>query len=686
MLNNNEKKTNTYLFDLIVKRYSVHSIIVVYNLMVIFTGALFYNLLPILMHPPEAQIVLLRTGGMAYPIQIIVMLSMAMIIGSFFLIRVMKGISNWQEKTNGDTILDKEQISRIRKKCINLPYVNYFIQLLVFPLSISIIFSVLTIIAGNSLLNVVKIVVLVMAFLTVVSVFTHIFSVIVFSKILFKMNRVDELEGIRLNLMMKIFLQILPILITAILFTSLIGYSRFISEKGDLIHRITSSQLKEMVNNSDNTYNEKKLGNILEGIKDPEIVGWFVVSPDKKIVTSDGKPLSKVLYQYLDDDLFKKFDGHVFSELTEVQGSAMKINTENGTWIAGLVFSIPSSTMLFFILYGLISIIVLSIIALYFFSRTLSREISLVAESLMDIASGDKVDLDRKIAVTTNDEIADLVIAFNKIQEREKQHIKDVEEQHSIIAEQERLATLGHLIGGIAHNMRTPIMSIAGATEGLQDLIDEYIKSIDDEKVEKKDHHEIAKDMITWLNKIRPHCDYMSDILNAIKDQTVQTDSKTWFNFNIGEVCSRIKLLTEHELRKRNCKLRMDINIPDDQSIPGDISILIQAINNLLLNACDAYNHKEGQIELIVNVMGNKVVFAVKDNAGGIPNEIQEKLFKEMVTSKGREGTGLGLYMTYANIKGRFGGSMWFETEEGQGTIFYISIPQKKSEGKAGKA
>ena len=67
--------------------------------------------------------------------------------------------------------------------------------------------------------------------------------------------------------------------------------------------------------------------------------------------------------------------------------------------------------------------------------------------------------------------------------------------------------------------------------------------------------------------------------------------------------------------------------------------------------------------------------FCLKDYGKGIPFQIQEKLFKEMVTTKGKGGTGLGLYMSNATIKGRFGGTMWFESTPGQGSTFMISDP-----------
>ena len=69
------------------------------------------------------------------------------------------------------------------------------------------------------------------------------------------------------------------------------------------------------------------------------------------------------------------------------------------------------------------------------------------------------------------------------------------------------------------------------------------------------------------------------------------------------------------------------------------------------------------------------MIITVKDYGPGLPKKVQDKLFKEMVTTKGKNGTGLGLYMSYSNIKAHFNGNITFETEEGKGTIFNIILP-----------
>jgi len=256
-------------------------------------------------------------------------------------------------------------------------------------------------------------------------------------------------------------------------------------------------------------------------------------------------------------------------------------------------------------------------------------------------------------------------------------HIEAIEEKHAIMMEQERLASLGQLIGGIAHNLNTPIMSIAGAVEGLRDLIDEYEESLGDENVTIEDHREIAEEMRSWLDKIKPYTAYMSDVISAVKGQARNFDQTVMLSFTIEELIKRIELLMKYELIRYNCILKTAINVERNTEIYGDINSLVQIFDNIIINAIQAYEGKTGVIEFTIEDEEDGILFIIKDYAKGIPESIKEKLLKEMVTTKGKNGTGLGLYMSYSTIRGRFGGKMWFDSEEGKGTTFFIQLPVK---------
>ena len=260
------------------------------------------------------------------------------------------------------------------------------------------------------------------------------------------------------------------------------------------------------------------------------------------------------------------------------------------------------------------------------------------------------------------------------------QHIidmKTIEDNQSMLMEKERLASLGQMIGGIAHNLKTPIMSISGAAEGLKDLTKEYDISIGDPEVTNEDHHAIVKDMDSWIEKIQTHISYMSDVITAVKGQAVAFTESTNDSFTIKELLTYIDVLMKHELKNALIELNTSILVSDTISIKGNINSLVQVINNIISNAIQSYNGKPNKnIDFIIKSdNNNNLVFTIQDYGCGISKKVKDKLFKEMITTKGKNGTGLGLFMSYSNIRAHFNGTMTFESEEGKGTKFIITIP-----------
>lgn len=262
----------------------------------------------------------------------------------------------------------------------------------------------------------------------------------------------------------------------------------------------------------------------------------------------------------------------------------------------------------------------------------------------------------------------------------ETQHVKDMEiikSNQELLMERERLASLGQLIGGIAHNLKTPIMSISGAAEGLTDLVKEYDSSIDDPQVNSADHHDIANDMSEWIEKIKTHTSYMSDVITAVKGQAVTLsagDTKT--DFTVEELIKRVNILMKYELKSALVNLNTDIKIDSSLIIKGNVNILVQVINNMISNAIQSYNGTpDKNIDLIVDKNDNNIVIQIKDYGCGMPKEVQDKLFKEMITTKGKNGTGLGLFMSYSTIRGNFNGNISFDSKQNVGTTFAIIIP-----------
>lgn len=261
------------------------------------------------------------------------------------------------------------------------------------------------------------------------------------------------------------------------------------------------------------------------------------------------------------------------------------------------------------------------------------------------------------------------------------QHILDMKtiaENQSMLMEKERLASLGQMIGGIAHNLKTPIMSISGAAEGLSDLTKEYDISIGDPQVTNEDHHAIVNDMNEWIRKIKEYTEYMSNVITAVKGQAVAFSDEANTSFTIKEVVKYVDVLMKHELKNALVSLNVNVNVPEAASIKGNINSLVQVINNMISNAIQSYNGEpDNHIDFTIDLKGNNINFIIQDYGCGMPKKVQDKLFKEMITTKGKNGTGLGLFMSYSNIRAHFNGNMTFESEEGKGTKFIIAIPVK---------
>jgi len=285
--------------------------------------------------------------------------------------------------------------------------------------------------------------------------------------------------------------------------------------------------------------------------------------------------------------------------------------------------------------------------------------------------------------LTINGKISGFVIMFKDVTQL-RESMRRLQDSQERMMEQERFAFLGQMIGGLAHNLKTPIMSISGCVVAAQALVDECEESLDDEQVTQEDYREIYGEMRDWFQKIKESSAYMSDIITAIKGQATNISTDDTTTFTIDEMLKRSMLLMRHELLNSGCQLKIQKNEEEAISLRGDINNLVQVMGNLLTNAIFAQKEKKnGEIEIEVKHDQENLFIIVKDRGTGISDKVLEKLFKSMVTSKGTMGTGLGLYFSNAVIRGKFNGSMWAENREGGGSIFGISIPLEQVEIKS---
>lgn len=279
--------------------------------------------------------------------------------------------------------------------------------------------------------------------------------------------------------------------------------------------------------------------------------------------------------------------------------------------------------------------------------------------------------------IVSNGEYFGTIMVFKDITAHKKV-IQLIEENQSQIIENARLESLGNLIGGIAHNLKTPLMSSSGAIDIISDNINNSINLINESNIEERYKAEIGeyfKKVDKWKKHIKDYLIYMNDVISTVRDQIHITSNNT-SRFSISELINKISILMSDELKKHKCVLRYKLFIPEETEISGSVNYLLQVLNILISNAKDAYKGDKGEIELIVEKDGPEIIIKVKDYGKGILESIEDKIFNQMVTTKGKDGSGLGLYISRTIIKTKFRGNIGFNKDE-KGSTFFIEIPQK---------
>ncbi|MFZ5988390.1 MAG: ATP-binding protein [Bacillota bacterium] len=269
---------------------------------------------------------------------------------------------------------------------------------------------------------------------------------------------------------------------------------------------------------------------------------------------------------------------------------------------------------------------------------------------------------------------------FNNVEELSEKIVSQ-----EILIENERLTSLSQLIGGIAHNIKTPLMSSSGGILIIKKNVDEMVQLIK-AKGEYDKYKRSTEEIYLWIDRIRQYLKYMGDIISAVKGQTVKAISNSDLSYKLNDLVTKVDLLMNYELKKNNCILEKRLLYNENLVLKGDVNSLVQVFNNLITNAIESYDGNGGIIVLEIVIENNSVVFSVSDNGKGIPLDIQKKLFKKMTTTKGSNGTGLGLYISYSIIKAKFNGNMSFVSKVGEGTRFVVSIPIRGVNGDSEKS
>ena len=411
---------------------------------------------------------------------------------------------------------------------------------------------------------------------------------------------------------------------------------------------------------------------------DKESDYFFVADSENNVLYTSKEDSNITDFPFIYRDYFFKDweEGILYEKFgVDEQLYSLKVSDQNGdSWYIGYKYNITDGPLLIYY-FSLITILILIFgIILYIWARNHSINLKRVSDNLKEILESEHIDKNSIVPIVSNDEIGDLSFYYNKIQ-------KKLIDQQDIIKQQGQLVSLGQMIGGIAHNLKTPILSIAGAAEGIKQLAEEMEESLVTPTVTLDDKKEIIQEQEEWVEKIKVHLEYMNDVITAVKGQATTFTTEREESFTVKDLFKNVEILTSHEFKNGFATINIINNVPNNIYITGDFNSLLQVVNNIVVNAIQSYEKKgNNKVDLIGNISDETgdIIISIRDFGKGMSKDVQNKLFKQMVTTKGKYGTGLGLYMAYSTIKGKFGGDIKFDSEEGKGTVFHVVLSSYK--------
>jgi signal transduction histidine kinase len=278
-------------------------------------------------------------------------------------------------------------------------------------------------------------------------------------------------------------------------------------------------------------------------------------------------------------------------------------------------------------------------------------------------------------------------ILEEKIQHRTsqlQQSLEDLKSTQSQLIQSEKMASLGELTAGIAHEIQNPLNFINNFSEVNTELIGEMKEAIEAGNLEEV--KALANDISDNEQKITHHGKRADGIVKGMLQHS-RTGSRLKEPTDINALADEYLRLAYHGLRAKDKSFNASMNSSFDASI-GLVNVISQDIGrvilNLITNAFYVVTEKkklqptgyEPLVTVSTKKVDGKVEIRVKDNGNGVPQKVLDKIFQPFFTTKpAGEGTGLGLSMSYEIVTKGHAGELRVETKEGEGSEFIVILP-----------
>ncbi|EKP0239091.1 TPA: PAS domain S-box protein [Aeromonas salmonicida] len=253
----------------------------------------------------------------------------------------------------------------------------------------------------------------------------------------------------------------------------------------------------------------------------------------------------------------------------------------------------------------------------------------------------------------------------------------DLKQAQQTLVESEKMASLGSLVAGVAHEINTPIGISVTASSYLQERVADFKLHIDSKQLSRSYLNEFTVNLDESMQLLQSNLRRASELIASFKQVAVDQSSEARYNFSLADNLHQVVVSLGHKLKKAQCEV--DIQCDPKLSIFSFPGSFAQIYSNLILNSI---NHgfdnwdKPKKITIKVEQEGEELLINYSDNGRGIPTEILPRIFDPFVTSKrGQGGSGLGTHIIYNLVVQLLKGRISCVSEPGNGAQFHIRLP-----------
>ena len=253
----------------------------------------------------------------------------------------------------------------------------------------------------------------------------------------------------------------------------------------------------------------------------------------------------------------------------------------------------------------------------------------------------------------------------------------DLKQAQQTLVESEKMASLGSLVAGVAHEINTPIGISVTASSYLQERVADFKSHIDSKQLSRSYLNEFTVNLDESMQLLQSNLRRASELIASFKQVAVDQSSEARYKFSLADNLHQVVVSLGHKLKKSQCEV--DIQCDPKLSIFSFPGSFTQIYSNLILNSInhgfDSWD-KPKKITIKVEQQGEELFIDYSDNGRGIPPEILPRIFDPFVTSKrGQGGSGLGTHIIYNLVVQLLKGRISCASEPGNGAQFHIRLP-----------